>query len=232
MSAVMSESVGNLAAAVCAVTAAVRGVQKTGVNTHHKYRYASDADLLYAVRQSMAANGLCLPCIGCPEVDTGPHVRGVFRFRLTHTSGEWMVVEAIGEGVDKQDKAAYKAMTGALKYVYRQTFAIPTGDDPENDERARKGAAAAERSTTAEPTRNAESPAVDENGHHPSFAADQGRFFGRLGEMGLKYDAVKAHMGALGRPKPSAMPQEQRDKLLVWLESGGANEIKAAGEAP
>lgn len=41
--------------------------------------------------------------------------------------------DSYGEGTDKGDKAIYKAMTGALKYWFANTFAVATGDDAEND---------------------------------------------------------------------------------------------------
>ena len=38
-----------------------------------------------------------------------------------------------GEGIDKGDKAGYKAYTGALKYYLANTFMVATGDDPEEE---------------------------------------------------------------------------------------------------
>lgn len=38
-----------------------------------------------------------------------------------------------GEGIDKGDKAGYKAYTGALKYFLANKFMVATGDDPEKD---------------------------------------------------------------------------------------------------
>lgn len=38
-----------------------------------------------------------------------------------------------GEGMDKGDKAGYKAYTGALKYYLADTFMVATGDDPETE---------------------------------------------------------------------------------------------------
>lgn len=38
-----------------------------------------------------------------------------------------------GEAMDKGDKAGYKADTGAFKYYLANTFAVATGDDPEQD---------------------------------------------------------------------------------------------------
>lgn len=38
-----------------------------------------------------------------------------------------------GEGMDKGDKAGYKAYTGALKYYLANTFMVATGDDAEKE---------------------------------------------------------------------------------------------------
>jgi hypothetical protein len=46
-----------------------------------------------------------------------------------------MVVPSLGAGTDSGDKAPYKAMTGASKYAELLSFLIPTGDDPEKDEK-------------------------------------------------------------------------------------------------
>lgn len=45
--------------------------------------------------------------------------------------GETTVIT--GEGIDKGDKAGYKAYTGALKYFLANTFMVATGDDAEKD---------------------------------------------------------------------------------------------------
>ena len=46
-------------------------------------------------------------------------------------TGDYVKVEMAGQGADSLDKAIYKALTGALKYVLRQSLLIGTGDDPE-----------------------------------------------------------------------------------------------------
>ena len=38
-----------------------------------------------------------------------------------------------GEGMDKGDKAGYKAYTGAVKYYLADTFLVATGDDAEKE---------------------------------------------------------------------------------------------------
>jgi hypothetical protein len=60
----------------------------------------------------------------------GLKIRGDFRDAET---GEVISGRAIGWGADSLDKAPYKAMTGALKYLLRMNFLIPDEQDPEGD---------------------------------------------------------------------------------------------------
>lgn len=58
----------------------------------------------------------------------------ITRVRVTYKivdseTGEFEELQSIGYGSDSQDKGSNKAMTGAFKYVQRQTFMISTGDD-------------------------------------------------------------------------------------------------------
>lgn len=58
----------------------------------------------------------------------------ITRVRVTYKicdadTGESEELQSIGYGSDSQDKGSNKAMTGAFKYVQRQTFMISTGDD-------------------------------------------------------------------------------------------------------
>lgn len=46
-------------------------------------------------------------------------------------SGEFEILASSGTGVDSQDKGVGKAMTYAYKYMLLRTFAIPTGEDPD-----------------------------------------------------------------------------------------------------
>jgi len=63
-------------------------------------------------------------------------------------------------------------------------------------------------------------PAPQAAEHHPSWEADKGRFFARLGELGFDYEReVKPYCTANRRPKPSAMDGEARGKLLDHLAS-------------
>lgn len=105
------------------------------------YTFAGEADLIRAIRGAMINHGLTIAPIGAESVYEGqqeskrgrpmPHVRLKLTYRLSHTSGESIDLQTIGEAVDTSDKAANKAMTIGLKYAIRQFFLIETGDDPD-----------------------------------------------------------------------------------------------------
>lgn len=59
-----------------------------------------------------------------------------------------------GEGIDKGDKAGYKAYTGALKYYLANTFMVATGDDAENESPEAKGGATNQSSNQSMATAN------------------------------------------------------------------------------
>lgn len=117
----------------------VEYVKKTGRNDHHKYDYASDADFTLAIKQHMADLGIVL----VPQNMTTKYThgeRGVHcvlevTWLVGHAeSGVFITTQTVGEGSDKQDKAGYKAMTGAAKYIKRYIANVPTLDDAEAHE--------------------------------------------------------------------------------------------------
>ena len=63
-------------------------------------------------------------------------------------------------------------------------------------------------------------PAVDPDAHDPSWSDDQRRFFGKLKDVGVEYEPLKAFLALKGHPKPSAMTQTRRVKLLEALVIG------------
>lgn len=63
------------------------------------------------------------------EVKT-PITKVIVTYKICDSeTGESEELQSIGYGSDSQDKGSNKAMTGAFKYVQRQTFMISTGDD-------------------------------------------------------------------------------------------------------
>lgn len=116
------------------VMAAVQRVEKKGRNEFHKYDYATEADIVEAVRGALAERSVVL----LPSVDEVTVNGTLTTLAMTFTfvdgeTGEVRESKWIGCGDDRGDKGAYKAMTGAVKYFLLKTFLIPTGDDPESD---------------------------------------------------------------------------------------------------
>jgi len=105
------------------------------------YSYASEAELIAALRPAMTEHGLTIAPVGMELVNRIEYqtprgttmfttiVRAVYR--LSHDSGEHEDIQVFGEGADVGDKGLPKAMTCALKYALRQSFLIETGDDPD-----------------------------------------------------------------------------------------------------
>jgi hypothetical protein len=218
---------GKLAGAVCAVMMAVRFIPETGVNQFHKYKYASDEDLLSALQPAMAEHGLALVPSGIDirTVEHSPDRKGspqwrtelVVTYDLLHISGESARVQAPGSGIDGEDKGAYKAMTGALKYALRHLFLVPTGDDAE---RQREEAAPKGRGKGKADRETDEQRAARQAKHHPSWQDDAPAFFVALREaVGDDYNDVADFCEAINRPRPTAMDGEQRRKLVAYLRS-------------
>lgn len=133
-----------IAAALHAVMQDVPYVQRTGVNAFHRYRYASEADLLEKLRPALIRHGLIL-IPSTREVlppDEHGNVNILVDYILLHKDGDiWPEkIKAPGCGNDRTkdgrigDKGLYKALTGANKYLLFKLFQIETGDDPERDD--------------------------------------------------------------------------------------------------
>lgn len=122
------------------VAAAVDRVPKRGHNDHFGYDYATESDVLDAVRQALAERHVTLqPAVleeSIRQVNTRNGTTTVTCLRMEMQwrdgeSGETLHIPWMGWGVDPADKGGYKAITGAEKYFLMKTFLIPTGDDPE-----------------------------------------------------------------------------------------------------
>ena len=115
----------------------VRYVQKKGKNDFHKYTYVTEGSLQDNLIPALTKAGLILvgsvKNLQIDEKKGGVYVE--MDYRLTHKTGAiwpWPIT-FWGFGMDKGDKAIYKAMTGCNKYAMFKLFQIATGDEPEAD---------------------------------------------------------------------------------------------------
>ena len=118
------------------VTQAVQRLPKSGYNSFHQYRYATEADLVEHLRSLLVQEGLMLWTTVADQTREGEFTKVCLEFRIMDTAtGATLTAHFWGEGQDKGDKGLYKAYTGALKYFLMKVFLVPTGDDPEADHR-------------------------------------------------------------------------------------------------
>lgn len=118
-----------------------KGVLKKGAkNDFDKYTYFSEAQYKELFTELFSSCGLELKFneisydtfSGSEKQSNGRMPRLEFSLMDIDT-GFYETTTITGEGIDKGDKAGYKAYTGALKYYLANTFMVATGDDPEKD---------------------------------------------------------------------------------------------------
>ncbi len=133
----------NLAKKMVAVMQECSHVAKNGSNDFHKYKYDKAADVLEMVNESLTKHGIFTTVetnlLEMRDVKTAKGNTEILASVETvvtlidSDSGETATIKGVGSGQDVGDKSLAKAQTQALKYTYRNSFAIATGDDPEAD---------------------------------------------------------------------------------------------------
>lgn len=125
-----------------------RGIlQKDKENKYDKYKYFSEAQYKVLFTELFSKHSLELKFneieYGMFETASTTQPNGrlpKLEFTLFDVeTGFYEVTTITGEGIDKGDKAGYKAYTGALKYYLADTFMVATGDDAENESPEAKG---------------------------------------------------------------------------------------------
>lgn len=212
-----SPTIGALAAALAKAQGAMRAAAKDAENPHFRSKYADLASVLDACREPLAANGLAV--IQLPE-DAGPG-RVAIRTVLAHASGEY-VATVVSAPLGQQTA---QAIGSALTYLRRYSLSAVVGvapDDDDGEAAMGRAAATAPLGGRASPRakrekRDDEPPETPSRRHDPSWDADRGRFCGWLGTIGVEYDDLAAWREAVGKVRPSALTQPQRDALRAWL---------------
>lgn len=109
------------------------------------YSYFSDDQISEKFRNLFDEHGICFvyssQITGCREISstrswTKQFVTDVlvnYKF-VDIDNGSMIEWTACWSWNDTGDKWVYKAITGAVKYIFMKTFQISTGDDPEKDE--------------------------------------------------------------------------------------------------
>lgn len=135
-----------LAAKLCRIYGEVSALEKEGNNSFAKYKYFTEGQMLQYLRPLLRREGVFIfhsvDDIQSKEVKRGAGEKVELHsvVRSSHTfvcadTGETYTVKCVGEGIDSGDKATYKAITGATKYLLMKTFGITDSTDPEADEK-------------------------------------------------------------------------------------------------
>lgn len=118
-----------------------KGILKKGAtNDYDKYSYFSEAQYKELFTELFSTHGLELKFTeleyatfeGTEKQANGRMPKLLFSL-FDVATGFFEETEITGEGIDKGDKAGYKAYTGALKYFLADTFMVATGDDAEKE---------------------------------------------------------------------------------------------------
>lgn len=126
------------------VRSEIEWMEKAGKNDQQNYSYFSDDQIAEKFRNLFNKHWIVFvyssKITGCREISptrswtkqfiTDVLVEYKFVEKETWSFIEWT---ACGSWNDTGDKWVYKAITGAVKYIFMKTFQISTWDDPEKD---------------------------------------------------------------------------------------------------
>ena len=119
-----SESINELASALCKAQGQMGGAVKDSSNPFFKSSYADLTSVIKAIKQPFADNGLSYTQFPVSN-ENGVGVST----RLMHISGQWLEMEYTLPTVKKDPQASGSAITYARRYALQSIAGIPTADD-------------------------------------------------------------------------------------------------------
>ncbi len=127
----------NIHQRLLAVMAGCGRVAKDGrVTGGGSYRFASHDAVTSEVRPHLIEHGvLVIPSL-VERLQDGNRLEALYRVRFSNVDDpqDFVEVDALGYGIDTQDKGPGKAASYAVKYALLKVLSLPTGDDPERDQ--------------------------------------------------------------------------------------------------
>lgn len=138
----MSQS-NKLAGKLVKILGALGSIEKKGYNSHQKYHYMREVDVMEALKAQLIENKIIMltssEFVDIQRKEGKDKTDFVTTVKTTHTfidseTGEQLSINSVGSGYDSSDKGASKAITAAVKYAIMKTFMISDeGADIEND---------------------------------------------------------------------------------------------------
>lgn len=111
----------------------VANVPKNGYNSHGKYHYVREEDMVEAAKKAMLEHGVIRLPVKYESEGTAKDAKAkVSSTWVDVESGHYHTVYIEGMDINGGNKASWAAYTGCLKYELRHMLMVATGDDPEN----------------------------------------------------------------------------------------------------
>lgn len=221
----MSER-AHLFAALAKAQQAAKGIEKSGENKFHHYKYASAEDVVAGSRAALGAHALAFLSTSYKVGVRDGMLMLESRYLLTHESGESIEVESetpiIPDKGRPEDKATATAKTYDLAYALRSLLLLP---------RVEEGADVDSRDDTKYQPRERPSPAqIQEEARGPSKLEQWRNFWNeKLGAQlfadTVGVDVKQIHSYVLPKDKT------KRDAVLATLESV-RRDLDALSEVP
>lgn len=220
-----------IAAKLASVMKDVDVVLKGGENKAQNYKYVRATDVANEVRKALGKHGVAFTYevlserfwdaqtrSGSTQFYCSLHVKGTFH---DAESGESLESSVVGWGADTGDKAPYKALTGALKYIMRCTYLIPDENDPENDkhepEEVESGSVKQEKPKIQRKPRQ-----TDFDPETLTVTPSQAKaFIDSATENGWSKEQIVFALNSKGLQKTTDIPQADLAMWMSWAEKTG-----------
>lgn len=227
-------STAKIATKLVAATKLIDAVEKRGRNTQQNYGYVKATDVANEVRKALIEVGIAFTYSILNERYWESLTKaGTTQFfcslliecTLTDSeSGEFISFRCIGWGADSQDKAPYKAMTGALKYALRMNFLIPDESDPE-EAVAQESVRPNGHSAPQQPQHAPQQPQPTQRPAQPArnaaliSEAQSKRFFAMAKQGNKSTDEIRRYLLNICKCERSLeMPRDKYEAACKWAE--------------
>lgn len=213
-----------IASKMAAAMKEIDAVTKKGRNENQKYNYVRAADVANEVRTALVNNGIAFTydvseCRNWEKASNSGSMLNYCHIKvdclfIDSESGESVTAGAVGWGMDSGDKAPYKAMTGALKYIMRMTFLIPDESDPENEKEESPKIQIVK--PQPPPPKNLKAALIESN----QFITEEQRlyFIEVATKRGKSKQDIVTALKAAGIAKTDQIPANKYDEWISWSE--------------
>jgi len=223
----------NLRKKLLEVSKAIKYLKKDKRNTGQNYNYLSEAKIKEIIKAEFEKQGVLFnySTEDITQYEISPTHKGTKQF-VTNIKGTYNFLDVDsevgisgtwgGSGMDTGDKGLYKAITGGIKYVLNTNFLIPSGDDPENDDKTKTETKPAYKKPEIVKT-DTKYPPVKDTDVRLITEGQVGRFFGKGTENGWKPEELKELIKTFGYEHSKDIQRKDYEKIIEMIEKGIAD---------